>query len=100
MRTTVKSVIQIYSHHDKVESRDPGGNSYQKMWKKFVRGCSPTLTPTQMLKTEFSTLRSQDTVSSSVSFQMMFEALQFEQTKFNFHLLGLKTQEFNFIMKL
>ena len=40
--------------------------------EKFARGCPPTQTPTQKLKSVFSTISSQKTGSSSVSLEIIF----------------------------
>ena len=59
-------------------------------YEKFVGGCPPTQTPTQMLKSVFSILSSQETGSSSVSLTMIFGALQFELFRFKIHSLCSK----------
>ena len=46
--------------------------------------CPHTQTPTQKLKTKFLMLRSQEIGSSLVSFEMIFEALQFELPRLMF----------------
>ena len=69
--------------------------------EKFVGGCPPTQTPTQMLKSVFSILSSQETGSSSVSLKMIFGALRFELFRFKIHSLGskiLKFPEFNLMI--
>ena len=53
--------------------------------KKFARGCPPTQTPTQKLKSVFERLSSQKIGSSSVSLNMIFCALQSEL--FNIQIL-------------
>ena len=45
-------------------------------------------TPTQKLKSGISLFGSQEIGSTLVSLQMMFEALQSELFRFNFHTLG------------
>ena len=70
-------------------------------YEKFVGECPPTQTPTQMLKSVFSILSSQETGSSSVSSKMIFGALQFELFRFKIHSLGskiLKFPEFNLLI--
>ena len=66
--------------------------------EKFVPSCPLTQTPTQKLKSGFSTSNSQGIASSLVSFQMIFEALQSELFRLKFPRLSskiLKIPEFN-----
>ena len=51
--------------------------AYFDIYEKFVVG-SPTKTPTQMLKRGFSIFTSEKIGPTLVSFQMIFEALQFQ----------------------
>ena len=70
---------------------------------KFARGCPPTRTPTQKLKSGFLRFSSQEIGSSLISLWMIFEALQSELFRFKFHSLGskiLKFPEFNLTMSL
>ena len=46
------------------------------LYEKFVEGCPPTQTPTQMLKSVFSMISFQEIGPILVSFQMIFEALK------------------------
>ena len=81
-----------------------GRHWYQKMWnflKKFVASFPVTQTPTQMLKSGFSVLSSQEIGSRLISFQMIFESLPPELFRFQYHLLCskiLKIPEFNLII--
>ena len=71
--------------------------------QKFSRGFPPTQTPTQKFKSGFSKFCSQEIGSGWVSFQMIFEALQFELFRFNFRSLSskiLKIPEFNLLIAL
>jgi len=61
--------------------------------EKFVGGCPPSQTPTQTVKRRFPAFCSQEIGSSLVSFQMIFEALQSQPVRFNFHLLRSKLQK-------
>ena len=67
--------------------------------ENFVWECPPNQTPTQKLISEFSIFGSQlSLVSSLVSFQMIFKALQSELFRFKFHsmrLNGLPTFQFS-----
>ena len=68
---------------------------------EFVERCPPTQTPTQMLKSGFSIFSTKEIGSSSVSFQMVFEALDSELFRFNFHSMSskiLKISVFNILM--
>ena len=58
--------------------------------EKFARGCPPTQTPTQKLKSVFSTFSSQITGSSSVSLEIIFYALQSELFSVKFYSLSSK----------
>ena len=61
---------------------------------KFARGCPPTQTPTQKLKSRFLKFSSQEIGSSLISLQMIFWALPSELFRFKFHSLGSKIQKF------
>ena len=61
---------------------------FQSIFAKLVGRCPPTQTPTQMLKRGCSIFSSQGIGSRLVSFQMIFEALQSELFRFNFHSLS------------
>ena len=68
---------------------------------KFVGRCPPTQTPTQKLKIEFSIFITQEIGSVLVSFEMIFQALQYELLSFKFHSPGskiLKIPEFNLVI--
>ena len=60
------------------------------LFEKFTRWCSPTQTPTQKSKIEFSMFSTQEIGPSLVSFQMIFEAPQSEQLRFKFYSLWSK----------
>ena len=66
------------------------GMSSLNIYGKFARGCPPTKTPTQTLKNGLSTFGCQEIGLSSVSFEMIFENLQF----------GLKIPGFNPYMEI
>ena len=69
--------------------------------QKFARGCPPTQTPTQKLKSGFLRFSSQEIGSSLLSLEVIFEALQSELPRFNLHALSLKIPkipEFNLVM--
>ena len=57
---------------------------------KFARGCPPTQTPTQKLKSGFLKFISQEIGSSLVLLQMIFGALQSELFRLNCHSLSSK----------
>ena len=57
------------------------------LYETFARGYPHTQTPTQKLKSRFSMTSSQDIGSSSVSFQMIFQAPQPEIVRFQFYSL-------------
>ena len=70
---------------------------------KFARGCPPTQTPTQKLKSGFLKFISQEIGSSLVLLQMIFGALQSELFRFKFHSVGSKVlnfPEFNLLILL
>ena len=70
-------------------------------YEKFGGGCPPTQTPTQKFKIGFSMFSSQEIGSGLVSFQMIFEALQSDLVRFDFHSLRSKLKkipEFNLDM--
>ena len=74
---------------------------YRDPHEKFVAYCPLTQTPTQKLKSGFSTSSSQGIASSLVLFEMIFEALQSELFRFKFHapsLKILKIPEFNLMI--
>ena len=56
--------------------------------------CPPTQTPTQKLKYEFSTLKSQEISSILISFLMIFKALQAELFRIKTDSLGKKIPKF------
>ena len=58
------------------------------LYENFARGCPPTQTPTHKLKSRFSTLSSQEICSRSVSFEMIFQALQLELFRLKFNSLS------------
>ena len=66
--------------------------------EKFAAWCPLTQTPTQKFKIKFSIFSSHEIGSSLVLLEIIFEALQSELVRFNFHLLRSKLQkipEFN-----
>ena len=48
------------------------------VFEKVLSGNAPTQTPTQNIKSVYSVFSSQEMSSSLISFEMIFEALQFE----------------------
>ena len=50
--------------------------------EKFSRGCPPTQTPTQTIKSGFAAFSSQEIGSSLVSLEIIFEAPQSEPFRF------------------
>ena len=74
------------------------GQKGSDLYEKFVAGCPPIQTPTQMFLCRFSFFGSQGIGSSLVIFWMIFQALQSELLRFKLHSLGSKLQkipEFN-----
>ena len=66
-----------------------GHSSYcQKGWNQGTFKNNLTQTPTQMIRNRFSTFSSQEIGSTWASFQMIFEALQYEIFKFSFQSLS------------
>ena len=73
-----------------------------KLWK-FARGCSPTQTPTQKLKSGFPVFSSQKIGSSSLSFSMIFKALKSKILRIKFYSPCskiLKIPEFTLIIMI
>ena len=58
------------------------------LFEKFDRGFPPTQTPTQKLKSGIPMFSPQEIGSSSVSLEMIFQALQSGLFRFKFHFLG------------